>query len=439
MNIHWKTSLIQLILGLGVVALLGWFSGYLFPVLFVGCLGLVIWHVFNLAQLDKWLSGPKRANPPDVPGLWGQIFYKIHRLQIKNRKRKRHFAQLLREFRKSTTAMPDGTIILNEQNQIEWFNRAAADLLDLATARDTGQRIDNLIRSPKFVSYLESNEYEEAIEFKSPADEDVQISVQIVRYGRRNQRLLLIKDVTRLVNLERTRRDFVANASHELRTPLTVIGGYLDAMATDESFPDDWKQPVTQMRQQSRNMTTIVSDLLELSRLESLKTAAPRNVVDLGPLIEAIRSEVLTAFPGKTQIQVKLETSARLLGHEGELHSIFENLITNAVKYSEDGGLVQVRWSLDSNGARFSVSDNGIGIPSEDIPRLTERFYRVDVGRSRDTGGTGLGLAITKHALGRHGGTLEIDSKVGEGSTFTCFFPEDRVQKPAQRAHLQAV
>ncbi len=439
MNTTWKTTLFQLILGLGGVGLLGWLSGYLFPALFLGALSLVFWHLFNLYRLDRWLTRPKRSNPPDAVGIWGQTFYKIHRLQIKNRKRKRRFAQLLREFRKSTTAMPDGTIILNEQNQIEWFNRAAADLLGLVGARDTGQRIDNLIRNPKFISYLESSDFEEALELKSPFHEDIQISVQIIRYGRRDQRLLLVKDVTRLANLERTRRDFVANASHELRTPLTVIGGYLDTMAADDDFPEEWKQPVTQMQQQSRNMTAIVSGLLELSRLESLKTAAPRQVVDLGPLIDGIRSEVMAAFPGKAQIQVKLETSAKLLGHESELHSIFENLITNAVKYSEDGGLVKVRWYLDSNGARLSVSDNGIGIPSEDIPRLTERFYRVDVGRSRETGGTGLGLAITKHALGRHGGTLEIESEVGSGSTFTCHFPEDRVQKPTHRAHLRAV
>ncbi|MEM7280446.1 MAG: phosphate regulon sensor histidine kinase PhoR [Pseudomonadota bacterium] len=438
MSNSWKRAILQLTLAVGVVAFVGWLIGHTFIVLFLAGASYAAWHLFNLYRLERWLYARKRTNPPDIPGLWTPSLYQIHRLLLKNQKRKRHFSQLLREFRKSTTAMPDGTVILNEKNQIEWFNRAAGVLIGLNTRRDTGQRIDNLIRNPRFIQYLEESNFSESLELQSPVNEEIRITVQLVRYGRRDQRLLLIKDVTRLANLERTRRDFVANASHELRSPLTVIAGYLETMAGDHTLSEEWRQPIGQMRQQTQNMTAIVRDLLELSRLESLKTTAPRRVVEIGELIEEVRLEALALEPDAS-IQVKLETSVKLLGLRSELHSIFSNLLSNAVKFSMPDAKIRVRWYLESDGVCLAVEDNGIGIPEEDIPRLTERFYRVDAGRSREAGGTGLGLAITKHALGRHGATMEISSELGKGSVFSCHFPHDRIHGPAQRPHLRAV
>lgn len=439
MNFTWKTALLRL-MAAGLAALaVGWVFGQPLLFLLLFSVAYACWSLYNLVRLERWLASGKRRNPPDVPGLWGNIFYRIHRLQIKNRKRKRHFAQLLREFRKSTAAMPDGTVILNEHNQIEWFNRAAANLLGLGLKKDSGQRIDNLIRHPEFVEYLDQEKFDRAIEIRSPVRENMRLAIQIVTYGRRDQRLMLIKDVTQLANLERTRRDFVANASHELRTPLTVISGYLEAMAEDQDLDELWHEPIKQMQAQSANMTHIISDLLELSRLESMQSAAPRAAVDFASLLQQVRSEVMASSGNQVEIQLKLNTSAKVLGSEKELHSVFSNLISNAVKFSEPGTRVQVEWSLDFDQGVLSVRDEGIGIPKESIPRLTERFYRVDAGRSKQRGGTGLGLAIVKHALSRHEADLSVDSELGQGSVFSCYFPADRIKKPAERAHLRAI
>ena len=376
MQASWKKALGRLLAAALVAVILGWFFGEPILALTVASLVYVAWTFFNLHRFEKWLSSPRQTNPPDVPGLWGDIYYHIHRLKIKNRKRKRHFAQLLREFRKSTSAMPDGTVILNEQNQIDWFNPAAADLLALSTRRDIGHRIDNLVRNPKFVRYLESSDSDESVEIRSPVADEQRISIQLVKYGGRDQRLLLVKDVTLMANLERTRRDFVANASHELRTPLTVISGYLESMAGDQDLASGvWQAPIEKMQQQTQSMANIVKDLLELSRLESMQTQAPKQSVDVAILLERIRSEILSTAANKVEIQIKLETSSQLLGLESELYSVFSNLLHNAVKFSEPGGRVQVIWSANYDGAVLSVVDHGIGIPSEDIPRLTERFF----------------------------------------------------------------
>ena len=377
----------------------------------------------NLYYLDRALEKGAPV-PSDTRGLWAELFSIVVRLRSKSRHRKKRYRRLLRAVRQSTRALHDGGIILNARNEIQWCNRAAVRLLGLNLSTDVGHRIDNLIRNPDFVSHLE-NPGGNSVSIPSPGVEGGQLSVQIIPYGK-NQRLAIVRDVTREVRLERTRRDFVANASHELRSPLTVIGGYLDAMAHDGDLGRDWRTPITEMGRQVSRMTRILRDLIELNRLESSHGEAPRDFIDVAGLLKLIEREFVSD-PRAPRISVHLGSDLALLGSEAEVHSIFHNLVSNAVRFTPPDGLVDVCWESNEQGAVFSVRDTGIGIPEELVPRVTERFFRVDPGRSRKLGGTGLGLAIVKHALQRHGASLSIQSEVGAGSLFICQFPDSRL------------
>ena len=377
----------------------------------------------NLYLLDSVLLRGKYV-PPRTRGLWAELFALLSKLKAKSRQRKKRYQSLLREVRESTGALHDGGIILNARNEIEWFNPAAARLLGLDPATDTGQRIDNLIRYPEFVNHLESPKGE-VISIASPQTHADRLSVQIIPYGKA-QRLAIVRDITREMRMERTRRDFVANASHELRSPLTVIGGYLDALAQDAGISRSWHGPISEMERQVERMTRILQDLIELTRLESADREAPFEFVDVVGMLKFVKREFVSQRRSLT-INLELETDLALLGSEPELHSVFYNLASNAVRFTPPEGTVEMCWKRSGTGAVFSVRDTGIGIPQELIPRVTERFFRVDPGRSRELGGTGLGLAIVKHALQRHGAALNIESRVGEGSTFICRFPDDRL------------
>jgi two-component system phosphate regulon sensor histidine kinase PhoR len=238
---------------------------------------------------------------------------------------------------------------------------------------------------------------------------------------------LLVRDVTRQMRLEAMRKDFVANASHELRTPLTVISGYLDTLADDTSIDPAWSGPIRDMRAQAQRMNAIIADLLVLSRLESTDGEAPRDAIDVPSMLERLHRDALASADRPRHVVLELESTDGMFGSAHELESAFTNLLVNGMKYTLAEGTVRMRWWVDAEGAYFSVIDSGIGIPAEHIPRLTERFYRVDAGRSRGQGGSGLGLAIVKHALQRHGGWLDVQSTEGKGSTFTCHFPQQRI------------
>ena len=378
----------------------------------------------NLYRLDRMLEGHRRPAIFDTRGLWPEIFARVDRLRAKSRNRKKKYHRLLREVRESTGALQDGGIILNADHEIVWFNPAATRLLGLDPTVDIGNRLDNLLRHPDFVAYLAAPT-PQGITLPSPKEESGWLTVQIIPYGK-NQQLAIVRDITPEVKIERTRRDFVANASHELRSPLTVIAGYLDALADDEELPESWKAPFGEMQRQAERMTRILTDLLELTRLESSAGKAEHEFVDVAGVLELIAKEFQGAA-GKATVTLHLESDAALLGSESELHSIFYNLINNAVRFTPPTGKVDVTWRTAGDEAEFEVTDTGIGIPEEQIPRITERFYRVDPGRSRASGGTGLGLAIVKHALQRHEGTLTIRSQELKGSTFTCRFPAARV------------
>jgi two-component system phosphate regulon sensor histidine kinase PhoR len=258
--------------------------------------------------------------------------------------------------------------------------------------------------------------------------------MQVAPYGD-GQLLLLVSDVSRQMRLEAVRRDFVANASHELRSPLTVISGYLETLGQDTALEADLQGPITEMRRQAERMTAIIRDLLALSRLEESDQADSGEPIDIAALLGLLRKDVLARPVHPREVRVRIDSEAQLIGDEPEIHSAFSNIVDNAAKYTSSEGSIEMRWWQDEEGGHFAVSDTGMGIPPEHIPRLTERFYRVDPGRSRSTGGSGLGLAIVKHVLQRHGGTLEVQSTLGVGSTFTCNFPAERVAPQGQAAH----
>ncbi len=386
------------------------------------------WQIRNLWRLERWLGGSRSLNPPDGPGIWGVIYGHFYRLHRRNRRRKRRLAAILREFQQSTAAFPDGTVVLTPDSSILWFNDAAARLLSLRYPQDVGQRVANLVRHPQFTEYLRTGHYEEAVEVPSPANEELVLSLQVIPYGD-EQRLMIARDVTRLHKLEQVRRDFVANASHELRTPLTVIAGYLDSLLDEPEATRRWGQPLQSMRAQADRMERILEDLLLLSRMDGPVDVLHQQDIDLAELLEAVTAEGRRMAGEALVIQLETEPGLWLRGVEQELRSIVSNLLTNAIKYTPGGGRVTLCWRSEKGGAALSVRDTGIGIPEKDLPRITERFYRVDTSRSRRQGGTGLGLSIVRNGMLRHDGWLEVRSRPGAGSTFTCHFPEERLRR----------
>lgn len=389
-----------------------------------GLLGFQLW---NLLRLDRWLRHRRMEDPPDIDGAWGEIVAVIDRIYRRKQFHKIQVTGLLREFRRLTTAMPEGAILLGPEHEILWFNRRAAEWLHLRRKRDFGIRVENLIRHPIFIEYLRTSNPDEGVTVQEPGDNSRWLSFNLVRTGGSARQLLIVRDVSREMQLESMRKDFVANASHELRSPLTVISGYLDSLADDQKLDPTWNSPVHEMRRQAERMSIIINDLLELSKLESGNRRPDEEPVDIAGMLALLRREVMALERRPREVHIKVETSAWLLAVEGEIHSIVSNLVTNAVKYTSADGEIEIRWYTDEQGAHIAVSDTGVGISAEHLPRLTERFYRVDSGRSRDMGGSGLGLAIVKHALQRHQGTLSIESTEGIGSTFTCHFPTARI------------
>ena len=384
------------------------------------------WHLGQLYATLHWLKRAESDDPPDAPGLWGDLTAQLRSLLFRDRKRERRLAALLKEYQDSTSAMPDAAVVLNDSCEILWFNDAAHRMLGLLGSRDVGQRIDNLIRNPRFVTYLAQGDYAEPLDLISPHERKIRLVLHVVPYGT-GQRLLMFRDNTRLHQLEKVRRKFVANASHELRTPLTVLAGYVDAMAEDAHLMQEWREPITEMQRQAARMNAIVGDLLELSRLESSQSKAGLDEVALPGLLEQIVREASAMRADPPAVEIVLDSRASLRGSEEELHSAFSNLVVNAVKYTPAGGRVTVRWSSDDAGGHLEIVDTGIGIEKKHLDRLTERFYRVATGRSRRDGGTGLGLAIVKHVLDRHDARLAIESQPGRGSRFSSHFPPERV------------
>jgi two-component system phosphate regulon sensor histidine kinase PhoR len=422
----WTWTLVRLGLGLIAGALIGLI--YDRPALgtLIVALGFLTWHLYNLYRLDRWLVTGAMAEIPDGEGVWPPVFARIQFIKTKAKRRGKRFRRLVKELRASTEAFPDGGVILNAQHEILNYNLAARLLLDLKVRGDRGQRIENLLRHPDFIAYLRNPGDRQAVEIPSPAAGDTWLSCRLIPYGP-DQTLLLVRDVSQRVKIERVRRDFVANASHELRTPLTVIMGYLDTLGDDSQKPSVWQQPVLVMQEQAQRMLRLVEDLLQLSKLESGQSVARDRVVNVSALIEVARRDGLSLLEHPESIDVQINSAVNLLGEELELQSVVSNLVANAVRYTPMDGKVMISWNVDRDGGHLAVVDTGIGMSEADIPRVTERFYRADGGRARQSGGTGLGLSIVKYALRRHDADLEIRSRLGQGSSFICHFPQDRL------------
>jgi two-component system phosphate regulon sensor histidine kinase PhoR len=419
---------------LGVAALsliLAEITGYPFLSATAGFGLYIVFTLRSLAQLNGWLIY-KRAEVPEAGGLWGEVFDRIRALNKETERREDRLTEMVQRFQSASAATPDAMLILSPEHEIEWANAAAERNLGIATPRDIGQRILNLIRAPDFVNYLERGEYTEALPMTSPAQPEKSLSVRIIPFGS-EQKLVIVRDITHLVQLEQMRRNFVGNVSHELRTPLTVLTGFLETLKDmDRLNAADLKKHLQTMYGQSQRMTRLVDDLLTLSRLETTPAARHEEVVDV-PAMLASLTEMGEILSGEHRHHISLHADAglRLAGNEEELRSAFSNLIQNAVRYTPDGGDIRLAWKLDGDAPVFAVTDTGEGIAPQHLPHLTERFYRVDKARSRDTGGTGLGLSIVKHILLRHEARLGIDSELGKGSVFRCIFPPARAVRSA--------
>ncbi|MFA5940314.1 MAG: phosphate regulon sensor histidine kinase PhoR [Sinimarinibacterium sp.] len=429
---YWRHELIHLAGWSALGGGLGWLADR--PVSgLTTVLGLyVLAQMRRLIQLRVWLQRPKATHLPDAGRLWGEVFDGLHDLQRKNRKKKKKLATMLSEYQASTAALPDGAVVLTPSGEISWFNTAARTLLGLRPHQDYGIRIANLIRHPAFTGYFDQGDFDREVEVPSPVNRSKTLSLRIIPYGRQ-QKLLIARDVSERQLLDAARRDFVSNASHELRTPLTVLRGYLDMMEMDaqgNGVLKPWQAPIGEMRSQAIRMESLVNDMLKLARLEAGRTQMRDDLLDAPALIRRAVDDARQLSKGQHLFEVDIDDRLRLTGGETEFQSIVGNLLSNAVRYTAPGGAIRVRWAEESGaGVRLGVADSGIGIAASDIPRLAERFYRVDVGRSRASGGTGLGLSIARHALEAFDSALEIDSELGVGSTFSCVFPVHRMNR----------
>lgn len=396
--------------------------------LVAGLGGYLLWTLLQVQRLHRWLqSSQLYSEPPRSLGLWGDLFYRLYRAQQAQQRVRDQLQTLINRVQESTNTLRDAVIMTNAHGNLEWWNLAAEHLLGLRRPSDTGQYIGNLIRVPAFRRYFDEKRYEEPLEIASPLKPHIRLQVQINLFGDED-RLIVVRDVTRIYQLEQMRRDFVSNVSHEMRTPLTVIGGYLETLTDHlDELPRRWRRPVQTMAQQTQRMDALITDLILLAKLETEGRPGNEKVADVPSVLASVRDDAV-ALSGERghQISLRCEAGLRLRGDEQQLRSAFSNLVFNAVKYTPDKGRIDIHWWQDEQGLHLSVSDNGLGFDPIHIPRLTERFYRADPSRHKETGGTGLGLAIVKHALRNHDGTLEIRSAPGKGSTFTCHFPAAR-------------
>ena len=427
---QWQKELRRGILVVVVIVAFGLPFGILFVLL-----GLIIastlygaWHIHQLYLLNRWLFIKQcQKLPAPMSGVWQHLSPSLERLLARSRKRKKRLSQAIDRFRQAADASPEGAIIVRSPDTIVWFNPAAIRLLGLQPRCNLNRPLTHLLNSPSFIRYWDNGAFEQPLELTSAITPDIHLLLRIVPYGN-NQRLILVRDVTRLHQLEQVRRDFIANVSHELRTPLTVLIGYLEAIRDDPKAPSAWEQPLMHMQHQTRLMHRIVKDLLELSQLEGA-TEAVMEAVDVNLMINDICVNAKhLQFADKT-IELRIDEALQLLGDQAILFSAFSNLVYNAVQYTYGDGHLRITWQPTNDGAEFAVEDNGIGIAVQHQQRLMERFYRVDSARSRNLGGTGLGLSITKHAIAIHDGVLKINSQLGHGSRFSCHFPHNRLMR----------
>ena len=421
----WRFHTTRILLLTLVTALLGWAIGHPWLTLLAAAVSYLGWQGINLWRLYRWVKDPA-SDIPQSFGIWADIYDGISIMDVRNRRQKEKYRSMIDEFRSLTSALPDATLVIDENDVITWFNHAAETLLDLQNPGDLGQPVTNLIRETRFADWLAvQGVVQSPLEMASPRGNRRWLTVIAVPY-RKTQRLLILHDTTEVHHLDKIRRDFVANISHELRTPLTVVQGYLEML---DSYPaDEVAVAVSKMLQQTGHMQSLLDDLLELSRVQSGEIKGDEDVVNVAALLMQLKEQAEELSAGRHELSFEVAPDTGLNGVASDLESAFGNLISNAIKYTAEGRSIAVRWSNSDEGPRFDVKDEGIGIPTRDISRITERFYRVGSGRGQKTGGTGLGLAIVKHVVNAHGAELLIHSELGEGSTFSILFPAERLR-----------
>ncbi len=429
MSRSWSSEFWRLIFVVATSWLLGLIFGYPSVGIFLGFLVFIYSFARRLRKFEKWIH-QGLSEPDDFGGVLDDIAFRIYRIRLRSRKRKKKLTNFLREWQNTSGVLPDAAVVLDQDGDIVWFNVTASSMLGLKQT-DQGKFIGNLMRNPRFIHYLQQGEYKEHLEIASPLDVSRILNIRITPYGTtRGQRLMLVSDVTHIQRLMTMRRDFIANVSHELRTPLTVIMGYLETLKDDDRIDvDDLKAYLQRIEAPALRMKTLVEDLLLLSKLDTGTPAAldTSSVINVASMVKNMVTEATQISQGKHQIEADVDADLQLKGIEQEIYSAFVNLVSNAVRYTPEGTHIQIQWVALGDGAIFCVKDNGPGITREHLPRLTERFYRVDIGRSRSTGGTGLGLAIVKQVLRRHDAEFRVESEVGKGSEFCCIFPSARV------------
>ncbi len=414
-----------------LIALLGDLTWGLAAML-AGALYVIVSHLRHISDLVAWARAPVGTPVPIASGVWDLVFSEINRRSRLMRDQRERLSAALDRFVEAGQAMPDGVIYMGPDYVVDWANQRAESHFGIDAQRDAGAPLTNLVRDPAFVDYLNGGNYAEPLVMKPLRQSRLTLLVQLVPYAE-TRTMLISRDISHLERLETMRRDFVANVSHELRTPLTVVLGFLETLAdgVDDLPTEQRLHFVNLAREQAERMHRLILDLLVLSALETGAPAPAEEEVDVASLLDAILREGKALSAGRHRITLEIDGPMRLRGSTKELHSAFANLVSNAVRYGREGGHIRLRWRETAEGCEFAVQDQGDGIDPSHIPRLTERFYRVDRGRSRESGGTGLGLAIVKHVLGRHQGSLEIESVLGEGSIFRACLPGHRVVRQA--------
>lgn len=410
--------------------IVGWIFGYM-PWLLLAATALqLVWHLHNQVRLSSWLWDEKRLTPPSGSGNWESLFNGLYRLQQRQRRKRKELTNLIRRFRNGAESLPDAVVVFRAEGNIVWCNRLAQHLLGFHWPEDSGQPISNLIRTPDFIKYLNKKDFSEPLEMRSPLNVERMLELRIVPYTE-GEHLMVVRDVSQLKQLEGMRRNFFANVSHELRTPMTVLQGYLEMTEDPDMIVGPmWTKAHGVMTEQLNRMNSLVNQLLTLSKIEAAPMHELEDVVNVPAMLEVLEKEAIS-LSGDYQhkLTFDVDTSLRVLGDDDQLRSAISNLVYNAVKYTPPGANIHVRWYQTAQGACLEVEDSGDGIEPQHLHRLTERFYRVDKARSRDTGGSGLGLAIVKHALSHHDSHLEIQSEVGVGSKFSFVLPSRLVVK----------
>ena len=413
-----------------IASLIGFGIGYFWICIVIAFVAFFSTQMRSLYLVNEWISNRPYDVPPNIGGIWGALLFNVYRAQRQERIVQAEMVELIDRAQSSLVALQEAVVLIDENQQIEWWNPAAERLLGISSD-DRRRNILTLLRQPSFIEYYHHiDESPYGLKMRSSLFEDHYVQVKMTRFGGES-RVLVAYDVTRMHNLEQMRKDFVDNISHELRTPLTVLSGYIETFTDQEDINPRWKRAFDQMQSQTRRMNALVNDLLLLSRLEIDKNIAKHQIIEMPSLMNQLfdDAQAYNIDYGHT-LNLDIDSHCDLIGSDMELASAFSNLITNAIKYTPKGGIITMGWHDDGESAYFVVEDNGIGIDPKHLPRLTERFYRIDSDRSRRTGGTGLGLAIVKHVLMQHQAHLEIESKENQGSTFKVIFPKERLSFP---------